>query len=159
MGTDGEKQFACQTMGLHREHAPPALHPEDTERCWMVSLNKSDPSAAVTTEIWVTHMTYSTQPPTNTCGSSKAKQNIDLNGETKPRYMKPQCRGNKTSPVVAGKQEVPEVMPLDRSKKAQGGRNAGAPTMESCSRSSSRVRLVLWSQEYFLLMESCRLRR
>lgn len=33
------------------------------------------------------------------------------------------------------------------------------PTMESCSRSSSRVRLVLWSQEYFLLMESCRLRR
>lgn len=31
--------------------------------------------------------------------------------------------------------------------------------MESCSRSSSRVRLVLWSQEYFLLMESCRFRR
>lgn len=31
--------------------------------------------------------------------------------------------------------------------------------MESCRRSSSRVRLVLWSQEYFLLMESCRFRR
>ena len=42
---------------------------------------------------------------------------------------------------------------------AQRGGDVREPTMESCSRSSSRVRLVLWSQEYFLLMESCRLRR
>lgn len=41
----------------------------------------------------------------------------------------------------------------------QDGGDVQEPTMESCSRSSSRVRLVLWSQEYFLLMESCRLRR
>lgn len=41
----------------------------------------------------------------------------------------------------------------------RGDGDFSKPTMESCSRSSSRVRLVLWSQEYFLLMESCRLRR
>lgn len=38
-------------MSFHGQHTLPALHPEDTERRWMVPLNKSDPSAVIMTEI------------------------------------------------------------------------------------------------------------
>lgn len=92
----GKNQLTRQAMSFHRQHTPPALHPEVTERHWTVPLDKSDPSAVVTTEIRLplaalhprsgtagaAHSLHPPWPRTNTCSSSNEKQNIDQDGET-----------------------------------------------------------------------------